>query len=135
MRGSSRILVAAFFLCQSIAWTCPAYCATVREQSERSETQPASGLEHHHSHHDSAKSADHPGAAVPSLTGMQCNDCGVAAPAFLVRASGPFSVNPVPDAELATPAGMSPSIVGNITFASSHLPDSSPPPGILPLRI
>ena len=137
MRLPSRFLVAAFFLCQSIAWTCPAYCSTLSAQSERQEIQTAVGHEHHHSGGDGTSAGGRSETQIPSasLTGMHCKNCGVAAPTILVRASEPLSVSPVVDAELATPAAKQARVVNAIHFASTPPPDTSPPPGIFPLRI
>ena len=137
MRLPSRFLVAAFFLCQSIAWTCPAYCSTLGAQSERQEKQTAFGHEHHHSGGDATSAGGPYETQIPTalFTGTHCKDCGVAAPTFLVRASQPLSVSPAVDAELATPAAMQPREVNAIHFASTPPLDTSPPLGILALRI
>lgn len=133
-----RFSMAVFVLCQTVIWTCPPYCSTLPVQSERKESsQPLSGHEHHHSSHDTTSAPDHRehSAATALLTGVHCDGCGVAEPTLLVRSSASFSARPVADAGLATPANMRLHIVDVIHFASSHPPDTSPPPGISPLRI
>jgi hypothetical protein len=137
MRFSSPFSVAAFVLCQTIVWTCPAYCSAMAAQSDQNDTRPSSGHEHHHSGHDTATAAHHQesSADTASLTGIHCGDCGVAAPALLMRTSESFSARSVADAELATPAESLLRVVGVLNFASSHPLDTSPPPGISPLRI
>jgi hypothetical protein len=106
-------------------------------QSDREQTQPSSGHEHHHSGHDTTGAADRQvgSAATVSLKGVPCDDCGVAAPMLLTRTSESFSARPVADVELATPADMRLPDLGVIAFASSHPPDTSPPPGNSTLRI
>jgi hypothetical protein len=137
MLRSSRYWVASFALCQTIAWTCPSFCSTMAAHSDREQTQPSSGHEHH-AGHDMTGAADHQvgsaGTAV-SLKGVHCGDCGVAAPALLMRTSESFSARPVADAELAMPPHVRLSDVGVMILASSHPPDTSPPPGNSPLRI
>lgn len=132
---SSRILVAALALCQSLIWTCPDFCATTSAAPGRQATQTSDNREHHHSGHGNV-GKDVEEIAVTagvSLRAMHCTGCGLAiAPDVIVRPSEPLIVA---DAEPARAVHTEQLALEVTTFASIRPPDTSPPPGISPLRI
>jgi hypothetical protein len=63
-----------------------------------------------------------------------CNDCGAIASALLVRSAEPFSTKLVADVQVAVDRTR-PSVARVLERAPIHPPDTSPPPGVSPLRI
>ena len=131
-----RFAAAVLLLCKSLVWICPAYCldAAPSLTTQTSGVQAGSGHQHHQPDYVQTEPAD--GSVAPVLTSERCADCAPVERAALT-ARGRFSSNVL---AYTIPPG-----TGHIwhpmplhaTPQSSFIrqPDTSPPPGIAPLRI
>jgi hypothetical protein len=68
------------------------------------------------------------------VTSLPCNNCGAAASAAVVRSAEPFSTKLVAEVQLDV-AGTRPDVARLADGAFRRPPDTSPPPGVSPLRI